>query len=88
MELRIDLDRDVLCSGLVPDDPDSQTIDIGTRGVLQSDQSLLVTMDYTFYESSEPLFPCLRSSHGSISTFDARSAPPGQSVPHLLGTRF
>jgi hypothetical protein len=88
MDLRIDLDRDVLCSGLVLDDPYSQTINIGTRGVVQSNKSLLVTMDYTFYESSEPLFPCLKSGHGSISTFDARIAPPGQSVPHLLGTRF
>jgi len=88
MDLRIDLNRDVLCSGLVLDDLYSQTIDIGTRGVVKIYKGLLVTVDYTFYESSEPLFLCLRSGHGSIRTFYARIAPFWQSVPHLLGTRF
>jgi hypothetical protein len=88
MYLCIDLNRDVLCSGLILDNPYSQTIDMGTRDVIESDKSLLVTMDYTLYESSEPLFLCLQSGHGSIKTFHARSAPHGQSVLHLLGTCF
>jgi hypothetical protein len=88
IDLRIDLNGDVLCSSLLLDNPYSQTIDIGTRGVVQSAKSLLVTVDDTFYESSEPLFPCVQSGHGSIRTFDARSAPPGQSVRYLLGTHF
>ena len=45
IDLRIDLNRDVLCSGLILDNPYSQTIDTGTRGVVQSAKSLLVTMD-------------------------------------------
>jgi hypothetical protein len=78
MDLGIDVNRDVFCSGLILDNPYSQTIDMGTRGVVESDKCLLVTVPYTFYESSEPLFLCLlQSGHGSISTFDARSAPPG-----------
>ena len=44
MDLRIDLNRDILCSGLVMDDPYSQTIDIGTRGVVKISKGLLITV--------------------------------------------
>jgi hypothetical protein len=74
MELRIDLNRDVLCSGLVLDDPYSQTIDIGTRCVVKSCKSLLVTLGHTFYEINESLFLCLRRGHGSIRRVFARIA--------------
>jgi hypothetical protein len=69
MDLRIDLKRDVLCDGLVLDDPYSQTIDIGTRGGVKSCKGLLVTLGHTFYESSESLFLCLRRGHGFIRKF-------------------
>jgi hypothetical protein len=89
MDLCIDLHRDVLCSGLILDNPYSQTIDIGTRGVVEGNKSLLITTDYMFYESSEPPFLCLlQSGHDAISMFDARRALPGSSVLYLLGTSF
>ena len=47
MDLRIDLHCDVLCGGWVMHDPYSETIDRGTRCVVQRGKGVLVTLGDT-----------------------------------------